>query len=61
MNGLNALVKGHKVSDWIKKKKSKTHPDAGYKRLILDPKTPLDLKWGGGKLFIITDIKKELE
>ena len=41
VNGLNAPVKRHRVSEWIK---NKTHQYASYKKLILDPKTPPDLK-----------------
>ena len=40
VNGLNAPIKRHRISDWIKK----THQYAVCKRLILDPKTPPDLK-----------------
>ena len=42
VNGLNAPVKRHRVSEWIKK--NKTHQYAVYKKIILDPKTPPDLK-----------------
>ena len=39
VNGLNAPIKRHRVSEWIK---NKTHPYAAYKRLMLDSKTPAD-------------------
>ena len=38
VNGLNDPIKRRRVSDWIKK--SKTHPFAVSKRLILDIRTP---------------------
>jgi len=40
INGLNASIKRHSVSEWIKK--NKTHLYAAYERLILDLKTPAD-------------------
>ena len=40
VNGLNAPTKRHRVSEWIKKKK--THLFGVYKRLILDLRTPSD-------------------
>ena len=42
VNGLNAPIKRHRASEWIKKKKNKTHLFAVYKRLILDLRTPSD-------------------
>ena len=40
VNGINAPIKRHRVSEWIKK--NKTHLFAVYKRLILDLRTPSD-------------------
>ena len=40
VSGVNAPIKRHRVSEWIKKK----NQYAIYKKLILDPKTPPDLK-----------------
>ena len=41
VNGLNAPIKRHTVSEWIKKQ----DPSICYlQKLILDPKTPPDLK-----------------
>ena len=42
VNGLNAPTKRHKVSEWIKKKKNKTHIFAVSKKHILDLRTPSD-------------------
>ena len=42
VNGLNAPIKRHRVSEW---KKNKTHQYAAYKKLMLDPQTPPDWKW----------------
>ena len=39
VNGLNALIKRHKVAEWIK---NKIHIYAAYKRLISDLKTHTD-------------------
>ena len=41
VNGLNAPTKRHRISEWIE---NKTHLFAVYKRLILDLRTPSDLK-----------------
>jgi len=41
VNGLNAPIKRHKVSEWIKKK-SKTHLYSAYNRFILDLKSSAD-------------------
>ena len=43
VNGLNAPIKRHRVSEW-KQKTKRTHQYAVYRKLILDPKTPPDLK-----------------
>ena len=40
VNGLNASIKKHRVSEWIKK--NKTHLLAVYKRPILDLRIPSD-------------------
>ena len=40
VNGINAPIERYRVSEWIKK----PHQYAAYKKLILDPKTPPDLK-----------------
>ena len=40
VNGLNAPIKRHRVSEWIKK--NKTHLFAVCKRPILDLRTPSD-------------------
>ena len=40
VNGLNAPIKRHRVSEWIKKKK--TYLYAAYKRFMLDLKTSAD-------------------
>ena len=56
INGLNAPIKRHRVSDWIKKQDPSI---CCLQETHFDPKTPLDLKWGGGKAFImLMDIKK---
>ena len=41
INGLNAPIKRHRVSEWIKKK-NKIHLYVAYKKLILDLRTPAD-------------------
>ena len=41
VNELNAPIKRHRVSEWIKQQNPSY---AIYKKLILDPKTPPDLK-----------------
>ena len=41
INGLNASIKRHRISKWVK---NKTHLYVAYRKLILDPKTPPDLK-----------------
>lgn len=43
-------------------KKNKTHLYVAYKKRILVPKTPPDLKWGGGKEFtMLMDIRRKQE
>ena len=39
---LNATIKRHRMSEWIKKKKKEAHLYAAYKRLIFDMMTPAD-------------------
>lgn len=58
-NGLNALIKRYRISEWIK---NKTYLYAAYKRCILDLKTRADWKWGDEETSIILmDIKRKLE
>ena len=44
VNGLNAPVERHKVSEWKTKQNKTKSINVAYKKLILDPKTPPDLK-----------------
>ena len=46
VNGLNALVKSYRVSDWIK---NKSLQYAAYERPTLGQRTHIDWKWGDGK------------
>ena len=49
-NGLNAPIKRHKVSEWIRK--TKIHLYAAYKRLILDLMIPTGWTWGNGDHYL---------
>ena len=49
MNGLNALVKGHKVSDWIKKKKKQDASRCWLQETHIRPKDTTRFKVRGWK------------
>ena len=42
VNGLNAPTKRHRLAEWIKKKKNKTHIYAVYQKPTSDLKTHID-------------------
>ena len=58
VNGLNAPIKTHRVTEWVRKE---GHPYAAYKGPALDLKTPSDWKQGDGKpsLMLMVDKRKQ--
>ena len=55
LNGLNAQVKNHGMSEWIKKQDI----NIAYKRFILDFKISADWKWGDRKTWIMHKLSEK--
>ena len=50
LNGLNAAIQKHRVSDWIKKKSLQY---AAYKKHTLGLRTHIDWKWEHGNIYLM--------
>ena len=56
VNGLNAPIKRHRVTDWIKKNSLQY---AAYKRPTLVQRTHVSWKWGDRKIFHVSGNDKK--